>query len=217
MGTQRNHPRPTASKEVTDYPEDEAALLSRLRAGDRAAFAYLVEVHSPHVYRVALKLLGDEQEAEEVLQETFLNAFEKIGQFEGRARLGTWLYRIATNLALMRLRKRRPLTVPLDEPFEGGDGGEMPRELLDWSRLPEEELLSAEARAEMDAAIAALPETLRSVFVLRDIEGLSIRETADVLGLSVPAVKSRLLRARLALRKRLSDYFAERVRQVDHA
>ncbi len=217
MGTRHNLSNPTASKGITDNVEDEAVLLSRLQAGDRAAFAYLVELHSPHVYRVALKLLGDEQEAEEVLQETFLRAFEKIGQFEGRARLGTWLYRIATNLALMRLRKRQLPTVPLDEPLSGEDGEEMPRELLDWSQLPEEELLSAEARAEMDAAIAALPETLRSVFVLRDIEGLSTQETADVLGLSVPAVKSRLLRARLALRERLSEYFAERVRQVDHA
>ncbi len=194
---------------------DETKLVELLRAGDPGAFRMLVELNSARVYHVALKLLGDEQEAEDVLQETFLNAFEAIPRFEGRSSLATWLYRIAYNASLMRLRKRRQVTTfSLDETLTAEDesGEALSPLLIDWSAIPDEQLLTAEARQEMDRAIADLPEPLRAAFILRDIHGLSGAETAEVLGISVQAVKNRLHRARLQLRDRLSAYFGERAR-----
>lgn len=191
----------------------EAELLEGLRAGDPIAFRRLVERNSANVYNVALKLLGDEHEAEDVLQETFLSAFEAIDRFEGRSQLSTWLYRIAYNASLMRLRKRdRMTTFSLDQPVVGEDEfvERESRHLVDWSTVPDDQLLTDEARQVMDRAIAELPETLRSTFILRDVQGLSGAETAEVLGVSVQAVKNRLHRARLRLRDRLSTYFAER-------
>lgn len=193
--------------------ESDAELRERLQAGDPGAFRTLVELNSANVYNVALKLLGDEQEAEDVLQETFLSAFQAIDRFEGRSQLSTWLYRIAYNASLMRLRKRdRMTTFSLDQPLDEGRAvaeGES-RHLVDWSAVPDDQLLTAEARQEMDRAIAELPESLRSTFVLRDLQGLSGAETAEVLGISVQAVKNRLHRARLRLRDRLAHYFTER-------
>jgi RNA polymerase sigma-70 factor (ECF subfamily) len=175
-----------------------------------------VERHSGTIYNLALRLMGNPQEAEEVLQETFISAFRGLDRFEGRSRLGTWLYRIAHNAALMRLRKRQPVTESLDEPAVTEDGDVLPRQLVDWSSLPDEVLLGKELRTVLDAALATLPESLRSVFVLRDIEGLSTAETAEALALTETNVKVRLHRARLALREKLSDYFAqeERVARV---
>lgn len=194
-------------------PATEAILLQGLRAHDQQAFRKLVELNSANVYNVALKILGDQHEAEDVLQETFLNAFQAIDRFEGKAKLSTWLYRIATNASLMRLRKRgRITTYSLDHSLLDDDGSEptAARHLADWSAVPDELLLTAEARAEMERAIADLPESLRVTFVLRDIQGLSGAETAKVLGITVQAVKNRLHRARLRLRERLSSYFVER-------
>jgi RNA polymerase sigma-70 factor (ECF subfamily) len=193
---------------------NEAELLEGLRAGDAAAYRRLVDLNSANVYHVALKLLGDEQEAEDVLQETFLSALEAIGRFEGRSKLSTWLYRIAYNASLMRLRKREQMTTfSLDQDLGEGEkvGVAHLHHLEDWSTAPDDQLLTAEARQVMDQAVAELPETLRSAFVLRDIQGLSGAETAEVLGITIQAVKNRLHRARLRLRDRLSDYFVERV------
>lgn len=192
--------------------EPENELLAGLRAGDPASFRRMVELHSANIYQVALKLLGDEQEAEDVLQETFLSAFEAIDRFEGRSRLSTWLYRIAYNASLMRLRKQGAMTTfSLEQTLpEEESAGQESQHLVDWSTVPDDLLLSAEARQEMDRAIAELPESLRSTFVLRDVQGLSGQEAADVLGISVQAVKNRLHRARLRLRDRLSEYFIER-------
>jgi RNA polymerase sigma-70 factor (ECF subfamily) len=198
---------------VAEADLSEKELLQALWAGEPAAFRRLVELNSANVYNVALKLLGDEQEAEDVLQETFLSAFQAIDRFEGRSSLSTWLYRIAYNASLMRLRKRRQMaTFSLDMPpdQEGGSEEVVLRHLVDWSTVPDDQLLTAEARQEMDRAIAELPETLRSAFILRDIQGLSGAETAEVLGITVQAVKNRLHRARLRLRDRLSEYFLER-------
>jgi RNA polymerase sigma-70 factor (ECF subfamily) len=192
----------------------EAEFVKRLQAGDPAAYREFVELYSGRVYGVALRILGDEREAEDVLQETFLSAFEALGRFEGRSRLSTWLYRIATNACLMRLRKATPpVAFSLDDgPGDEDEVGSSARYLVDWSAVPDEQLLTAEARQEMGRAIAELPETLRSVFVLRDIQGLPGDETAAILGITVQSVKTRLHRARLRLRDRLSEYFAERVR-----
>jgi RNA polymerase sigma-70 factor (ECF subfamily) len=195
-------------------PTTESELLEGLQNGEPAAYRLLVERNSANVYNVALKLLGDEQEAEDVLQETFMSAFEALDTFEARSKLSTWLYRIAYNASLMRLRKRKQMTtfsldrsVLEDEELDVSAS----RQLVDWSSVPDDELLTAEARQEMDLAIAELPESLRSTFILRDIQGLSGAETAEVLGITIPAVKTRLHRARLRLRDHLSDYFSERV------
>jgi RNA polymerase sigma-70 factor (ECF subfamily) len=190
---------------------ESEAFLQALRRGDQQAFAKLVEEHSPSVYQLALRMLHDPQEAEDVLQETFLNAFRALPRFEGRAALSTWLYRIATNQALMRLRRKRPQEVSLEEPWPSDDG-DFPRQFVDWCCLPEKEFMTEEVRAELRRGVEGLSPALRSVFVLRDLHGLSTRETAEVLGISESAVKTRLLRARLQLREHLSDYFADRIK-----
>jgi RNA polymerase sigma-70 factor (ECF subfamily) len=198
--------------------KDESVTIEDLRQGDRQGFARLVDTYSPRIYRLAVRMLRDPLEAEDVLQETFLNAFRALDQFEGRSSLGTWLYRIAANQALMRLRRNHPDVVSVDEPIPGSDGEDLPRQLYDWCCLPEEEFMTAEVQAQLEAAIQGLSPALRSVFVLRDLEGLSTLETAETLGISEPAVKTRLLRARLRLREQLSGYFAERAQEDrDHA
>ena len=195
---------------------ESADYLEALRSGDQQAFARLVEEHSSSVYQLALRMLHDPQEAEDVLQETFLNAFRALPRFEGRASLSTWLYRIATNQALMRLRRKRPSQISLEEPLQSEDG-DYPRQFIDWCCLPEKEFMSEEVRSELRRAVKRLSPALHSVFVLRDLQGLSTRETADILQISESAVKTRLLRARLQLREHLSAYFSERMENRDHA
>ncbi|MCS7061009.1 MAG: sigma-70 family RNA polymerase sigma factor [Anaerolineae bacterium] len=185
--------------------------LAALRSGDKTEFARLVDKYSGPIYRLAFKILGDAQDAEDVLQETFLKAFRALRDFEGRSRISTWLYRIAANEAFMALRRRKPDAVSMDEPQSTSDGEQEPVQVVDWCCLPEEELLSAEARDHLDKAIDRLTPALKAVFLLRDIEGMSVRETAEALNLSEAAVKTRLLRARLHLREYLSAYYTERV------
>jgi RNA polymerase sigma-70 factor (ECF subfamily) len=183
-----------------------------LRSGDRREFARLVDTYSGPLYRLGLKMLGNPPDAEDVLQNTFLKAFQHIGEFEGRSSLSTWLYRIASNEALMLLRKQRPeITLTDTTPEDEENSDYEPAQFTDWSCLPEEEFLSYESRAALDRAVQHLPETLRIVFILRDIEGLSIQETSQALNLSKTAVKTRLLRARLRLRDDLSSYYGERL------
>jgi RNA polymerase sigma-70 factor (ECF subfamily) len=188
--------------------------LERLKAGDREAFARLVDETSGHIYRVAHQILGDEQDAEDVLQETYIKAFHSLPSFEGRSSLTTWLYRIAVNEALMMVRKRKPQTVSVEEnsTFDAEAESES-MQIVDFCCLPEGELLSSESRRFLDQAIQNLPDTLRVVFVMRDIEGLSIEETAEALGLSESNVKTRLLRARLRLRQELSVYFSGKIQE----
>lgn len=190
--------------------------LERLRAGDREEFARLVDAHSARIYRLGLRMLNNVQDAEEVLQNTFLNAMLNIHAFEGRSSLETWLHRIAANEALMLIRKQRP-QVSMDEELDRDDVRDVrPREFADWSVLPEDQLLDEESRQQLEAAIRRLPEPLRLVFVLRDIEDLSIRETAEALDLTEVNVKTRLLRARMRLREDMAGYHAERVKKVQH-
>lgn len=186
--------------------------LEALLAGNQAEYSRLVEAYSGPIYRMAVNMLADAADAEDVLQNTFLKAFQHLQEFEGRSSLSTWLYRIAANEALMMIRKRRP-DVNLDDlqSQDQDDHDYTPIQLTDWCCLPERELLSTESRAVLDQAIWRLPETLRIVFILRDILGLPIRETSQVLGLSEAAVKTRLLRARLRLREDLSAYYGEKV------
>ena len=188
--------------------------LEALITGDRAEFARLVDLYSSSIYRLSLKMLGNPQDAEDVLQNTFLNALTHLGSFEGRSSVATWLYRIAANEALMLIRKRKP-EASVECSDDAGDPANAedlkPTQFADWSALPEDELLSIEGKRVLDQAIQILPEALRIVFVLRDVEELSIKETADALDLTETNVKTRLLRARMFLRERLSAYYAERL------
>ena len=195
----------------------EAELIDQIQAGDKAACAQCVELHAPAVYRLALRMMGDPDEAEDVMQETFLSAFRAIESFEGRSGLATWLFRIANNVALMRLRKRQPLFVSIDMQGTGDDGAEItPVQLFDWCCLPEDDFATVEAHGELEQAIAELPPALRSVFILRELEGLSTEATAQALELTPANVKVRLHRARLWLRERLAGYFTELAREAAH-
>jgi len=185
--------------------------LEALRNGDRNEFSSLVEIYSGKLYRLGLKMLGNPQDAEDMLQETYLKAFRGIKDFDGRASLSTWLYRIAVNESLMHLRRKHPETVSIEEPGEADSENQEPLEIIDFCCMPERELMSNEVRSRLDQAIGELPANLRTVFVLRDIEELSTLQTAEVLGLSETAVKTRLSRARMWLREELSAYFSERM------
>jgi RNA polymerase sigma-70 factor (ECF subfamily) len=189
----------------------EAISLEALRRGDRQEFARLVETHYEMIYRLATRILDNPQDAEDVLQETFIKALKHLKNFDGRSSLSTWLYRIATNEALMALRKHKVELVSIEEPQENESGPQEPLQIIDWCCLPETELMSAEAQRHMDEAISRLPASLRVVFVLRDLQGLSTQETSEVLSLSETAVKTRLSRARMRLREDLSSYFGERM------
>ncbi len=191
--------------------KEEGFSLDALRSGDRAEFARLVEAYSGVIFRLGMKMLDDPQDAEDILQETFIKAFRHLKNFDGRSSLSTWLYRIATNEALMLIRKRKNIPVSLDEPSETETQIEEPIQIVDWCCMPEEELMSSEARAYMSRAVEQLPPTLRAVFVLRDLEGLSTEETSNVLKLSEAAVKTRLSRARMRLREQLTAYFGKRM------
>jgi RNA polymerase sigma-70 factor (ECF subfamily) len=190
--------------------------IDALIAGDRAEFARLVDTYSSPIYRLGLRMLGNLQDAEDVLQNTFLNALMHLSSFEGRSTVSTWLYRIAANEALMLIRRKKP-EVSLESSENASPreavGDLKPAQFTDWSTLPEEELLSSEGKRILDSTIQTLPESLRIVFILRDIEGLSIKETADVLDLTETNVKTRLLRARLFLRESLSAYYTERLQE----
>jgi RNA polymerase sigma-70 factor (ECF subfamily) len=186
---------------------DESGLLAKAREGDSAAFSALVNQYSRKIYRLAKHITQNDSEAEDVLQETFLKAFEHLGDFQGQSKFYTWIVRIAVNESLMKLRKRKSdRTVPLDEPLDTGEDTVV-REIAVWDENPEQQYSREEIGGILDEAIQSLKPTFRTVFVLRDIEELSTEDTAQALGISVPAVKSRLLRARLQLREKLTRFF----------
>jgi RNA polymerase sigma-70 factor, ECF subfamily len=193
--------------------QSETFSLDALRDGDRREFSRFVEAFSPFVYRLGMKILNNSQDAEDILQETFIKAYRHLKDFDGRSKLSTWLYRIATNEALMLLRKKHPDTVSIEGPQDDDNENQKPIRIVDWCCLPEEELMSAESMSVLDQAVERLSTNLRLVFVLRDIEGLSTRETAQVLDLSEAAVKTRLSRARFQLREDLSAYFSDRLEE----
>lgn len=182
---------------------DDHELVTRTRAGDRASFDELVNRHAAKIFRLARHITRNDAEAEDVLQDAFYKAYTRLGQFNADAQFYTWLVRIAVNEALMRLRKRRnSKTVSLDAELETDDGS-LQREAVSPDDDPEQEYSRDETRKILEDAIDSLDESYRTVFVLRDVEGLSTQETADMLKLSISAVKSRLLRARLQLREKL--------------
>ncbi len=184
-------------------------LLEKLQAGDRTEFARLVERYSEYIYKLAVKMLGNELDAEDVLQETFLKAFRSIDTFKGNANISTWLYRIAANEALMMIRKRRSDIYPVEIDRDEDEEDQYPLDIVDWGALPEEDLLTSENMEYLNRLVQSLSPALRLVFLLRDVMELSVRESADVLGVSENVVKTRLSRARLQLRQQLSQYFSQ--------
>ncbi len=189
-------------------PLNERELIKQLRAQNEATLAAFMAEYETRVFGLALRLTGNRQDAEEVLQDVFLTVFQKIDSFRGDSKLSSWLYRIATNAALMKLRKRpKGKEIPLEEELGPAmtEEGMLAEPVADWSRLPPDELDRKELARRIEAAISQLPAEYRSVVVLRDVEGLSAEEACEILDLSVPALKSRLHRARLFLRKQLAD------------
>jgi len=196
-------PRPLPSRVVQD---DESTLVASAKAGDISAFETLVGRYERKIFRLTQNITQNREDAEDAMQEAFLKAYEHLGDFEGNSRFYTWLVRIAVNQALMKLRKRRPNVVSLDEEIETGEDS-IPREVEDWGPSPEKRFEQTELSGILSKVVSDLDPSFRIVFQLRDIEELSTEETAEALGLSVPAVKSRLLRARLKLRQGLNRYF----------
>ncbi|HEY6971515.1 MAG TPA: sigma-70 family RNA polymerase sigma factor [Candidatus Angelobacter sp.] len=185
----------------------ELSLVQAAKKGDLEAFSDLVKRYDRNIFRIAQHITHNEDDAQDVVQEAFLKAYQNLNQFQGNSKFYTWLVRIAVNEALMKLRRRRTdRTVSIDEDVETEEGS-MPREVADWSPNPEQLYGQSELSDILKKTIQGLPPGFRTVFVLRDVEGLSTEETAEMLDLSIPAVKSRLLRARLQLRERLAKYF----------
>lgn len=196
--------------ELSANSTQEQDLLRRIHAGDKSACAECIDLHAPGIYRLALRLVHNEQDAEDLVQETFLQAFKAIESFEGRSELRTWLYRIAYNAAMMRHRGQQSV-VSVEETIQDNGQTIVPEQLLDWCCLPEHDFQTEEMHRQLEQAIHDLPESFRSVFIMRELEGLSTQDCAEALGISADVVKQRLHRARLWLRERLSEYFAERV------
>ena len=187
--------------------EDDLVLVDRVLAGDRRAFESLVRRHERRVFRVALAVLGNIQDAEDAMQDAFVKAFRHLPQFRKESRFSTWLTRIAVNEAIQKRRKRKNY-VPLEE-SETGEGHVTPKRYEPWKSDPEALYGKQEIHRIIEDAIQSLPEIYREAFVLRDVEELSAEEAAEVLGTTVPALKSRLLRARLMMRETLAEKFEQ--------
>jgi len=186
---------------VGEPVSDELALVQAAKQGDVSAFEDLVRRYDRNVFRIAQHITQNREDAEDVVQDAFLKAYSNLDQFQGQSKFYTWLVRIAVNEALMKLRRRRPeRMVSLDEDVKTEEDS-VPREVADWSPNPEQLYKQAELKDILTRTVQGLPPSFRTVFVLRDVEGLSTEETADALGLSVPAVKSRLLRAQPVLQE----------------
>jgi RNA polymerase sigma-70 factor (ECF subfamily) len=192
---------------MPEHLANETELLARARQGDGEAFLALARHYERNIFRIGLNITGNQEDAEDVLQETFLKAFANLSGFHGDSRFYTWLVRIAMNEALMKLRKRKTEnSVPLGAP-EAAEEGEQPREIVAWVQNPEQKFAQHELRQILGEAIAKLPHAYRTVVLLRDVEGFSTEETAGILDMGIPAVKSRLLRGRLMLRENLTRHF----------
>lgn len=202
-----------ASTEPIELHPD-VALVERAKAGDTAAFEQLIRQYERQIFRTAQHITQNREDAEDITQDVFFKAFQKLDQFQGNSKFSTWLVRIAVNESLMRLRKRKTSkTVSMDEDVQTEEGS-IPRDFAEWRPNPEQLYGQSELSEILRKTIQGLPPGFRTVFTLRDVENLSTEETAEALGLSVPAVKSRLLRARLQLRERLSRYFKQNPTQL---
>ncbi len=210
-----NCPRPMDSRPAKpaqaqgSISEGEGTLVAQAKAGDVRAFEELVSRYERKIFRLAMNITQNKEDAEDVMQEAFLKAYSHLKDFQGDSRFYTWLVRITVNEGLMKLRKRRPGQVSIDEKIETEDDL-IVRELEDWGPSPEQRYEQSEMQHILQSAIGEVDPAFGIVFALRDIEELSTEDTAEILGLSVPAVKSRLLRARLKLRQKLNRYFRKR-------
>jgi RNA polymerase sigma-70 factor, ECF subfamily len=200
-------PKPQALPS-TIVRDDEPLLVASARSGNMSAFEELVARYEDKIFRLTSNIMRNREDAEDAMQDAFLKAYAHLQDFHGESRFYTWLVRIAANEALMRLRKRRPNHFSLDQPIEG-DSDLMPRELEEWRPNPEQLYAKSEIDNIVSEFVDQLEDEYRIVLVLRDVEELSTQETADALGISVSAVKSRLLRARLKLREKLSRHFRQ--------
>jgi RNA polymerase sigma-70 factor, ECF subfamily len=198
-----SNPKPIPSTVVRD---DEAQLVAAAKAGDTSAFEELLNRYERKIFRLGMNITQNREDAEDVMQDAFLKSFQNLDRFQGDSRFYTWLVRIAVNEALMKLRKRRPNQVSLDEPIDGEEDSFF-REIEDWGPSPEQRFAQTELNEILNQVIGELEPIFRVVFILRDVEHISTEETARILGISEAAVKSRLLRARLKLRLRLNKYF----------
>jgi RNA polymerase sigma-70 factor (ECF subfamily) len=194
--------------------DNETELVRKAKGGDQRAFSLLVKKYESTVYSFAYKVCRNEEKAEETLQDTFVNVYRKLGQFNGKAKFSTWLYQIVTNNCLMKRRKSKldKSSVSLESPdsaqedVEHQSDGASLQTLVSLKQTPQDEMVNKELREFLDKAILKLPMEQRIVFILRDVEGRSSEEAAKILKVSVPAVKSRLRRARVFLRKQLQEY-----------
>jgi len=197
-----------------DVASGESLLVEKARQGDVEAFSSLIAKYERRVYRMARQITQNDEDAEDVLQDTFLKAYEHLKSFQGQSKFYTWLTRIAVNESLMKLRKRKSdRTVSMDDNIETEEES-IVREIAVWDGTPEQKYGQEELRAILDDAIQSLKPIFRTVFVLRDVEEMSTEETAEMLGLSIAAVKSRLLRARLQLREKLTRIFKRKGDQI---
>ena len=197
------------AKKNGSISDDELVKLSR--NGDKNAFGELVKRHEGKVYALGFRFMKNREDAADVMQDTFLQAYRKLGSFEGKSAFSTWLYRIAVNICLMRKRKKKLEYVSFDSAIESESGGDdIKREPVDWSDEPLELADKKQVREKIEKALSKMPGEYREVVVLRDMDGFSNNAVADMLKISLPAVKSRLHRGRMYLRKELSDYFRSR-------
>jgi RNA polymerase sigma-70 factor, ECF subfamily len=201
----------TESLAEVSQPEEQAnhdpdfALVEATRAGDVSAFEELVRLYDTRLLRIAQQVTNNFEDAQEAVQETFLKVYQKLHQFQGNSKFSTWLIRIALNESYMKLRKRRFNEVSIDD--DDSEHDHLPLDLADWSPNPEQRCSQAELRRILRKALENLPPSLRVVFVLRDVEGISTKEACSILELQPSALKARLFRARLQLRERLSRHF----------
>jgi RNA polymerase sigma-70 factor, ECF subfamily len=186
---------------------EEMELVGKAKSGDIDAFEALMKKTQGKIYNLGLRLLKNKEDAADLLQETYIKAYEKIPKFRGKSAFSTWIYRIATNFALMKLRKQKNDKISIDELKKNSDGSYFKKQISDWSHNPMAYFKNEELKALLDRGINSLPPKYKSVFVLHDIEGLPIAEVASILSLSVPAVKTRVHRSRLFLRERIAEYF----------
>jgi RNA polymerase sigma-70 factor (ECF subfamily) len=191
--------RKRTAKKITDEE-----LVRLAKGGDTAAFGKLMERYQNKIYRLGRRMTETDEDAEDVLQEAFIKAFRSLGGFKEKSKFSTWLYRITVNLALMKLRKKKLDAVSLDEPVATEEGS-VQRDIEDDTKDPLDQLIETESLETLDEAISELPPRYRAVFVLRHVEELSTEETARILKISVPAVKSRLHRTRMALKEKLIE------------
>lgn len=211
-----------ATEEHTAAPREEAdssnptdeALIARVKQRDFEAFETLIGRYEDKVYRLAFRFVRNETEAKEIVQDTLLSVWRKLDSFKGDSQFGSWLFRVTANAALMRLRSQRRHAEVSTEELPAGfldtqqsSYGQVTGQGANWSRRPDEEMQSEELRQQIQKAVDALPEIYRTVFLVRDVDGLSTEETAEALGLSIPTVKTRLHRARIALREAIGAHF----------